>query len=155
MSNNSENTNLQQNGETYLSKTEYGNKMNWLINEINRLSSNLKQDDRNVVISQQNNIDNILQQEKGRLLEKKTSVDLATQSQNRLITLNENYNKRMMEYLKMMGIIAISLAIIAITVGFNVRSSIIIIVSIISLSLSSIYCLTTYIRMRSRDNIYI
>ena len=28
MSNNSENTNLQQNGETYLSKTEYGKKKN-------------------------------------------------------------------------------------------------------------------------------
>ena len=49
---------------------------------------------------------------------------------------------------------ALSLASIAIMVGFGMTSSILIIVSIITISLSSVFCFTTYIRMQSRDNIY-
>ena len=135
-------------------KNDYSSQLNWIINEISQVSDKINTDDRGVVLSQQDQVKTILKQEKVRLLEKKKSIDLATESQNRLITLNENYNKRMLEYIKMIIVIALSLAIIAIMVGFSVASNIVIIVSIIILSFSSIYCFATYVRMQGRDNIY-
>ena len=135
-------------------KIDYGNRLNWIIDQINRVSNTLTKEDQQLVMSQQNQMENILHQEHDRLLEKKRSIDLATESQKRLITLNENYNKRMMEYIKMMMVIAISLASIGITVALHLHSIIIILVSIVTLSFACIFCFTSYLRMFSRDNIY-
>lgn len=144
----------QQNLNTNASNTDYVDKLNRLITEIVRISNVIQTDDRTLVLSQQEKVGDILQKENVRLLEKKKSVELATESQNRLITLNENYNKRTSEYIKMMIVVAVSLASIAITVGFGLQSIIVIIVSIITMSFASIFCFTTFIRMSNRDNIY-
>ena len=61
-------------------KIDYGDKLNWLINKINQVSNKINTEDRRVVLSQQNQVKTIFKQEKVRLLEKKKSVDLATES---------------------------------------------------------------------------
>ena len=144
----------QQNGTPVVTTTDYQDRLKWIIDQITQISNTIQNDDRGLVLSQQEKVGQILQEENARLLAKKKSVELATESQNRLVTLNENYNKRMLEYIKMMIVLALSLAMIAITVGFGLSSTIVILVSIITMSITFIFCFSTYMRMLSRDNIY-
>ena len=138
---------------TEIQKT-FNNRLNWIMNKIDKVSTTIKADDRKLVMAQQTSVEKMLQEENDRLLEKKKSVDMASDSQNRLITLNENYNKRSMEYLKMMIVVAISLASIAFAKLFHLPTIFVIIISIVTIVFSLFFCISTYIRIRSRDNIY-
>ena len=146
-------TNINKINESEIKKS-YNDRLNWIMKKIDRVTTRLHTDDRNLVVSQQKNVENVLQEENQRLMEKKHSVDMATNSQNRLITLNENYNKRSMEYLKMMIVIAISLASIAVAKIFHLPNILLMMIAMITISFSIFFCLIIYIRIRSRDNIY-
>jgi hypothetical protein len=132
----------------------YYQQMNNINDQIKSMSNVLQETDGVSLLSRQQEMENIVQSESERLQQKKHSVELATTSQNRLITLNENYNKRFAEYIKMIISITIALAIIAITVFFKLPSTIIIIISIIVISIALIFNITIYASISSRDNIY-
>ena len=135
-------------------KEIYNNRLNWLMKKIDNVTTTLKTDDRKLVMSQQNSVEKMLREENNRLLEKKKSIDMARDSQNRLITLNENYNKRSMEYLKMIIVVAISLASIALAKIFHLPNIVLMIIYAITISFTLFFCLNVLIRIRSRDNIY-
>jgi len=108
----------------------------------------------NKIITKQNDIENIIDIEGKRLIDKKKSIELIEISQNRLVSLNENYNKRNFEYVKMMIFTASGLAIIWLLKILNVNSMIFSFMLIIILSAITIYCFSVYVDIASRDNIY-
>jgi hypothetical protein len=78
---------------------------------ITNLSNNLKQLYDNSLVSQiganatvlkQNEINNILESENQRLLDKKQNIDTAIQGQKRMIKINENYQMRYKAYTRML-----------------------------------------------------
>jgi hypothetical protein len=137
-----------------MSDNIYNSQLNDINDKIKSVSNVLQHPYGAAVLERQSEMNNIIQSEKLRLENKQHSIELATTSQNRLITLNENYNKKFTEYIKMIISITIALAIIAIVTFFKLPSSIIIIVSIIVLSIALIYIITIYSSISSRDNIY-
>ena len=107
-----------------------------------------------LIIRQQNNISTIIKDETNRLQDMKQGIDIAKTSQDRLISLNENYSKRYYQYLKIITLFAITLAIIAVLLFFKVSSAITTIVSIITISFTLIYSTTIYVMIANRDSIY-
>jgi hypothetical protein len=106
------------------------------------------------IITKQQEMSKIVNDESKRLETKQQSIASAVTSQNRLITLNENYSKRFTEYIKMIVALAVGLAIIAILIIIKVPSGLITMSAIIIGSLVLIYCTYVYADISSRDNIY-
>jgi hypothetical protein len=65
--------------------------------------------DANATLLNQNQVNNILETENQRLLAKKQNIDLATQGQERMIQLNQNYQLRYAVYTKMIMTIVLVL----------------------------------------------
>jgi hypothetical protein len=122
--------------------------------QIHKLSSALKKNDGSNIINQQKAMERIVDDESKRLDEKKKSVEIASTSQNRLILLNQNYDKRFYEYLKVAIGSLCGLAIIAVCIILGLPSTITTLVSIIVISCILIYFLYIYIKIQGRDNIH-
>ena len=74
---------------------------------LNDLSNNAV----NYVLTQQDKIQQIISQESDRLDTKSNSIDQATQSQQRLISLNQNYSSRYNQYILMVVVIIVALVL--------------------------------------------
>jgi hypothetical protein len=106
------------------------------------------------ILYQQNDMKKIIDSEALRLQEKKKSIELIETSQKRLISLNENFNKKNYEYIKMMIFTASGLAIIGILIFLGINSNIVTMITIIIISSIVIFCASSYIDIASRDSIY-
>jgi hypothetical protein len=96
----------------------------------------------------------LVKEESDRLEAQRKSIEIAKESQERIITLNENSVKRHSEYLKIFALCVVELLFILILSLLGIPSSIFMILSIITGSFVVIYASHMYISIISRDNIY-
>jgi hypothetical protein len=96
----------------------------------------------------------LVKEESDRLEAQRKSIEIAKESQERIITLNENSVKRHSEYLKIFALCVVELLFILILSLLGIPSSIFMILSIITGSFVVIYAFHMYISIISRDNIY-
>lgn len=121
--------------------------------QINNLSSALKKNDGSNIVNQQKDMEKIVDDESKRLDDKRKSVEMASISQNRLILLNQNFDQKFYEYLKVLIGTLFGLAIIAICIILKLPSILNTLISIIIISSLIIFWLYTYIKIQGRDNI--
>ena len=146
--------------QNYLLKTpalgdgKHNDQLYQINNQINKLSDVLSTNGGKGIITQQTQMSNIVNEESARLATKQQSIATAVESQNRLITLNENYSKRYAEYIKIILALAFGLAIIVILIIFHVSSGLITIAAIGVGSFVLIYITFVYSNISSRDNVY-
>lgn len=125
-----------------------------LKDKLQNIANILHSNDGEGIITQQHQMRDIVNQEKERLEEKQKNVETAKTSQNRLISLNDNYSKKYSQYIKMIYVIVIGLAIIGVLIFLKVPSGITTIISIFVGSIMILYCLFIYYNIILRDNIY-
>ena len=109
--------------------------------------------DKHIVL-QQNALTHLVKEESDRLDAQRKSIEIAEESQERIITLNEDSVKRHSEYLKIFALCVVELLFISILSLLGITSSIFMILSIITGSFVVIYASRMYISIISRDNIY-
>jgi hypothetical protein len=107
-------------------------------------------------MSTYNGINEVLQKEDARLETKKKSIDYAKDSKNRLISMNDNYSKRMQEYTKIIIVVIVSLllflGILLLKKKFpSAPDGLFTVIAIIILSVGLIYSYKIYIKIMSRD----
>ena len=129
-------------------------KIQKLNEKVNDLSELVKNGNGENIILQQNALTHLVKQESDRLDTQRKSIEIAKESQERLIALNENSVKRHSEYLKIFALCMVELLFILILSLLGIPSSIFIILSIITGSFVVIYASHMYISIISRDNIY-
>ncbi len=129
-------------------------KIQQLNEKVHVLSELVKNENGENIILQQNALTHLVNQESDRLDTQRKSIEIAKESQERLIALNENSVKRHSEYLKIFGLCMAELLFILILSLLGIPSSIFIILSIITGSFVVIYASHIYISIISRDNIY-
>lgn len=129
-----------------------------LSNSIYSLNANLDQinDKTNSILTGQYEVSNIVNQEKGRLIEKKNSVDNAYSSQVRSIYMNDNMNKRYNAYLKILYALVIVLIIVFILSMIGnyfpfIPSFVLSIIYIGLFSFTMIYSITIYSEIQRHD----
>lgn len=129
-------------------------KIQKLNEKVQDLSELVKNENGENIILQQNALTHLVKQESDRLDTQRKSIEIAKESQERLIALNENSVKRHSEYLKIFALCMVELLFILILSLLGIPSSIFIILSIITGSFVVIYASHMYISIISRDNIY-
>ena len=122
--------------------------------KINDLSELVKNKNGENIILQQNALTHLVKEESDRLEAQRKSIEIAKESQERIITLNENSVKRHSEYLKIFALCVVEILFILILSLLGIPSSIFMILSIITGSFVVIYASHMYISIISRDNIY-
>lgn len=98
--------------------------------------------------NERDNMEKIVNDETVRLQAKQNSIEYVKTSQDRLIMLNENYSKVYYAYLKIIGIIVLTLLIVSIMVYFSIPIVLIIIIG----GLGILWCLFALSDIYSRDN---
>lgn len=101
-------------------------------------------------------INQVLQTEDTRLNAKESSIEKAKTSKQRLISMNDNYSKRMQEYIKMIMVAIVSLLLF---LGMlllknkipGVPEGLFLVLAIIIISAGAIYCIIIYKNMMNRD----
>lgn len=126
-------------------------KLNEKVKVLSELVKNKKGEN---IILQQNDLTRLVKEESVRLNKQRKSIKIAKESQERLITLNENSVKRHSEYLKIFALCIVGLLFIIILSLLGIPSSIFVILSIIIGSFVVIYASHMYLSIISRDNIY-
>lgn len=126
-------------------------KLNEKVKVLSELVKNKKGEN---IILQQNDLTRLVKEESVRLNKQRKSIKIAKESQERLITLNENSIKRHSEYLKIFALCIVGLLFIIILSLLGIPSSIFVILSIITGSFVVIYASHMYLSIISRDNIY-
>lgn len=126
-------------------------KLNEKVKVLSELVKNKKGEN---IILQQNDLTRLVKEESVRLNKQRKSIKIAKESQERLITLNENSIKRHSEYLKIFALCIVELLFILILSLLGIPSSIFVILSIITGSFVVIYASHMYLSIISRDNIY-
>ena len=129
-------------------------KIQKLNEKVQDLSELVKNENGENIILQQNALTHLVKQESDRLDTQRKSIEIAKESQERLIALNENSVKRHSEYLKIFALCMVELLFILILSLSGIPSSIFMILSIITGSFVVIYASHMYISIISRDNIY-
>lgn len=129
-------------------------KIQKLNEKVQDLSELVKNENGENIILQQNALTHLVKQESDRLDTQRKSIEIAKESQERLIALNENSVKRHSEYLKIFALCMVELLFILILSLLGIPSSIFMILSIITGSFVVIYASHMYISIISRDNIY-
>ena len=131
-----------------------------LSTSIGSLNTNLDsiQNKSNTLLSQQNEIKNIVDRETDRLELKKNSVENAYTSQNRAVYINDNISKRNNAYLQILFAIVIALVIVFILsiMGsyFPVIPSIVLnIIYVCIFSVIIIYSISIYSEIQTHDRI--
>lgn len=122
--------------------------------KINDLSELVKNKNGENIILQQNALTHLVKEESDRLEAQRKSIEIAKESQERIITLNENSVKRHSEYLKIFALCVVEILFILFLSLLGIPSSIFMILSIITGSFVVIYASHMYISIISRDNIY-
>ena len=122
--------------------------------KINDLSELVKNKNGENIILQQNALTHLVKEESDRLEAQRKSIEIAKESQERIITLNENSVKRHSEYLKIFALCVVEILFILFLSLLGIPSSIFMILSIITGSFVVIYASHIYISIISRDNIY-
>lgn len=115
-------------------------------------------DKTNTLLTQQVEVSNIVNQEQGRLSDKKKSVDNAYSSQVRSIYMNDNINKRYNAYLKILYALVIVLIIVFILSIIGnyfpfIPSFVLNIIYIGLFSFTMIYSNTIYSEIKTHDRI--
>ena len=95
----------------------------------------------------------VLIEENGRLSRQRDAVTNVKRSQKRLALLNENYVKKNNEYLKMVIASICGLVIIGLLVFLGIPTGLFLVISVLVGSVITIYCLTIYGGIISRDHI--
>ena len=126
-------------------------KLNEKVKVLSELVKNKKGEN---IILQQNDLTRLVKEESVRLNKQRKSIKIAKESQERLITLNENSIKRHSEYLKIFALCIVELLFILILSLLGIPSSIFVILSIITGSFVVIYASHMYLSIISRDNIH-
>ena len=122
--------------------------------KINDLSELVKNKNGENIILQQKALTHLVKEESDRLEAQRKSIEIAKESQERIITLNENSVKRHSEYLKIFALCVVEILFILFLSLLGIPSSIFMILSIITGSFVVIYASHIYISIISRDNIY-
>lgn len=109
--------NLQNAYITNYDKGVEGTSITDLNNKLNDIYDNVQKSQigANSTLLNQNTVNNILETESQRLIDKKKNIDLAVQGQKRMINLNENYKMRYAAYTHIV-IVFVIMVILAITV---------------------------------------
>jgi hypothetical protein len=100
-------------------------------------------------------INKILNDETNRLMLKEKSVDNALNTQNRMLLLNSSYRYRYSQYNKIIGVIIITLIILFLInmVKETIPEFIVVLLNVIVLSISIIYCIYIYYYLTLKDRI--
>ena len=101
-------------------------------------------------------INKVLENEDKRLYDKQQSIENAKTSKNRLISMNDNFSKRMQEYTKiiMVAIVAILLFLGTLLLKNKfpgIPDGLFTVIAIIIFSVSAIYCIMLYQKIINRD----
>jgi hypothetical protein len=112
------------------------------------------------IVSQQQAVKTIIDDETTRLNLKKASVDQLSSGQDRVMRLNDSYVKRSREYLKMvvasvmiLGVLVVLYKINGFVEGGILPDAVLTLVTIVFLSLLLIYCVTVFVGILGRDKI--
>lgn len=124
------------------------------LNNLTVASAPLDNSTINTTLSHQKSLEDIILKESARLKTKEHSIELATTSQNRLITLNENFNKQYAEYMKLSVAAACALAIIGIAYYLKLNDTILSIITVITLSILLMFVVFVFSSINNRDAIY-
>jgi predicted PurR-regulated permease PerM len=113
------------------------------------------------ILSQQGNVNTIVDTEMNRLNQKQQSIDSALTTQKRMLLMNDSYLKRQKVYLRIMVAIVIGLVILLLCkflsayFGDDENTNVLIaMVSILVIVAVIIYCGWAYVMMLRRDPIY-
>ena len=113
------------------------------------------------ILSQQGNVNTIVDTEMNRLNQKQQSIDSALTTQKRMLLMNDGYLKRQKVYLRIMVAIVIGLVILLLCkflsayLGDDENANVLItMVSILVIVAVVIYCGWSYVMMLRRDPIY-
>jgi hypothetical protein len=101
-------------------------------------------------------INEVLSNEDARLNDKALSIENAKTSKQRLISMNDNYSKRMQEYIKIIMVAIVSLLLflgilLLKTKIPGVPEGFFLVLSIIIISAGAIYCIIIYKNLMNRD----
>ena len=124
------------------------------LKNLSAVSTSLDNSTIDTTLNHQKRLEDIVSKESTRLKTKQHSVELATSSQNRMITLNENYNKQYAEYMKLSIAAACALAIIGIAFFLKLPDNILNIITFITLCILFLFCASIINSINSRDTIY-
>jgi hypothetical protein len=131
----------------------YKEKIIELNNKVANISDIMKNGGGEKIVLQQNHLTDLVKDESVRLDNQRKSIEAAKTSQERLISLNENYVKRNIEYWKIFIACSIGIAIISILSIINLPTPIFLILAIIVGVGVAIYSINTMIYINSRDRI--
>lgn len=123
------------------------------LNEKVQNMSNLMNSDGGKIVLQQNHLTDLVKNESIRLENQKKSIDIAKTSQERLISLNENYMKRNMEFWKIFIACTVEITFLLILSFLNLPTFIFLILAIISAGGVAMYSINMLIHIYSRDGI--
>ena len=135
--------------------TTGGNTLDSNINNLNRNLDNI-QTKSNILLSQQEEIQKIINTENARLIEKRTQVDQEYPSKVRAVYMNDNLQKRYNAYLNILVVLVISLVIMFI-ISFisrflpGISPMIINIIYIIIISVTVIISYIMYTEIQTHD----
>lgn len=138
--------------------TELTGKVTSLQSNLDTLYKNFDQSNKSssAVLSRQQEVSAIIDEEKQRLEEKKQSIDNALVGKKRAIDLNEAYRMRQSQYLKIKVVFVVVLAICIMTTLLSRRfpvvpSIFITLINMIVILMGGIYCLFIYSTIASRS----
>lgn len=135
--------------------TTGGNTLDSNINNLNQNLDNI-QTKSNILLSQQEEIKKIVDSESSRLNYKKAQVDQQYPSKVRAVYMNDNLQKRYNAYLKILGVIVISLVImfkISVVASFlpSIPPIILNIIHIVIVSVAVVLCMIFYTEIQTHD----
>jgi len=138
--------------------TDLNSKVTSLQSNLDTLYKDFDQSNKSssAVLARQQEVSDIINDEKQRLEEKKQSIDNALAGKNRAIDLNEAYRMRQSQYLKIKVVFVVVLAICIMTTLLSRRypilpSIFITLLNMVVLLIGGIYCLFIYSSIASRS----
>jgi hypothetical protein len=121
--------------------------------KVTNMSNIMKNGGGEKIVLQQNHLTDLVKDESARLDNQRKSIETAKTSQERMISLNENYVKRNIEYWKIFIVCSIEITLISVLYILKLPTSIFLILAIITGGGAAIYSINTLINIYSRDGI--
>lgn len=137
-----------------------GDQINDINDSLQRISASLDGQSTEHILSNQNNVQSIVDTEMKRLTSKQQSIDSAVTTQKRMLMMNESYMKRQQVYTRITVAIVIALVVLIVCKVVSASmadanlDSLLTIVSILVIVAVVIYCAWAMVNLWRRDPIY-
>lgn len=137
-----------------------GDQINDINDSLQRISASLDGQSTEQILSNQNNVQSIVDTEMNRLTSKQQSIDSAVTTQKRMLMMNESYMKRQQVYTRIAVAVVIALVVLIVCKVVSASmadanlDSLLTIISILVIVAVVIYCAWAMVNLWRRDPIY-